>query len=170
MPYSVSFWTRKIFFFFNGSKFLQKLIGTIISAVFPKMSYDLTFLVKIDILTDRTFCSPTVQWYILSHNDDDNMKSTSWKILVYTTDSNHDDWWCNQNALWSFTMFYQLYVCILNPLKRWFFLISSSGSNWTIFHLQLSWKMRWPYQFSQPPTHPAREAQNYLWNGEYNNN
>ena len=25
------------------------------------MSYDPTFLVKIDILTDRTFCSPTVQ-------------------------------------------------------------------------------------------------------------
>ena len=78
-------------YFLTGRNFLQKLIGTIISAVFPKMSYDLTFLVKIDILTDRTFCSPTVQWYILSHNDDDNMKSTSWKILVCTTDSNHDD-------------------------------------------------------------------------------
>ena len=32
---SLNFWARKMFFFLNGSEFRQKLIGTIISAVFP---------------------------------------------------------------------------------------------------------------------------------------
>ena len=46
----------------NGSEFRQKLIGTIISAVFPKNEL-LPDIFSEDVFIDRTLCSPTVRWF-----------------------------------------------------------------------------------------------------------
>ena len=57
---------EKCSFFFKWVRISPEIDWYHYQCCFPdKMSYYPTFLVNIDVFTDRTFCSPTVQYKVL---------------------------------------------------------------------------------------------------------
>ena len=119
---SVSFWARKMFFFFKWVRISPEIDWYHHQWCFPdKMSYDPTFLVKIDILTDRTFCSPTVHWRLFRLGSGWVTSVMIWLLQLKLPTGTELGWK---------GVFYKMYNHMLHNYEDGWQCVSIFGKNW----------------------------------------